>query len=288
MVELSTFTPHRPAVPAPRHAHLFADLELPADGAFGRAIHDAPPWLGQRRALSGRDLAELRERFRQRVRSVQAIDEMLGRVRATLDELGVASNTYVVFSSDNGYHLGQYRLTQGKRTPYDADIRVPTVIAGPGIPAAAASTATASNVDLAPTFLHWAGAERGGQDGRSLDRVVRGESPRRWRRAVLVVHHLDGRPPRRTDYGARIAQDPDAQDWRMGMPGTYAALRTEDHLYVQHRNGSRELYDLRRDPYELHNLAGSMRDGERARWKRRLARLAHCAGATCRRADRLR
>ena len=49
------------------------------------------------------------------------------------------------------------------------------------------------------------------------------------------------------------------------VPGTYAALRTEDHLYVQHRNGSRELYDLSRDPYELHNLAGSMRDGERAR-----------------------
>ena len=119
------------------------------------------------------------------------------RSARTLDELGVAGNTYVVFTSDNGYHLGQYRLTHGKRTPYDADIRVPTVIAGPGLPAAVASTALASNVDFAPTFLHWAGAERRGQDGRSLDRVLRGQTPRRWRRGVLVVHHLDDRPPRR-------------------------------------------------------------------------------------------
>ncbi|MET0818978.1 MAG: sulfatase [Solirubrobacteraceae bacterium] len=288
MVELSTFTPHRPAVPAPRHAQLFQDLELPMTGAFGRAIHDPPRWLGKRRALSGADLAELRERFRRRARSVQAIDEMLGMVRRTLDELGVAGNTYVVFTSDNGYHLGQYRLTHGKRTPYDADIRVPTVIAGPGLPAAVASTALASNVDFAPTFLHWAGAERRGQDGRSLDRVLRGQTPRRWRRGVLVVHHLDERPPRRTDFGARLAQDPDAQDWRMGMPGTYAAIRTRDHLYVQHRNGSRELYDLRRDPDELQNLAGSMGAGARARWALRLARLAACAGASCRRADRFR
>jgi len=288
MAELATFTPHRPAVPAPRHAQLFQDLELPMTGAFGRAIHDPPRWLGKRRALSGADLAELRERFRRRARSVQAIDEMLGMVRRTLDELGVAGNTYVVFTSDNGYHLGQYRLTHGKRTPYDADIRVPTVIAGPGLPAAVASTALASNVDFAPTFLHWAGAERRGQDGRSLDRVLRGQTPRRWRRGVLVVHHLDERPPRRTDFGARLAQDPDAQDWRMGMPGTYAAIRTRDHLYVQHRNGSRELYDLHRDPDELQNLAGSMVAGARARWALRLARLAACAGPSCRLADRFR
>ena len=289
MVELATFAPHRPAVPAPRHAQLFADAELPVDGAFDRRVSDPPRWLDERRALSGRDREELRQRFRRRVRSVQAIDELLGLVRATVEELGVARNTYVVFSSDNGYHLGQRRLTHGKRTAYDGDVRVPTVIAGPGAPAGITSTALASNVDLAPTFLHWAGADRGGQDGRSLHHLLGGRTvPDQWRRGVLVEHYFDGRPPSRRDFGRRLAADPDAQDWRMGLPGTYAAVRTERELYIEHRDGSRELYDLRTDPFELENLAASMTRAERQRWEGRLARFVRCAAASCRRADRLR
>jgi arylsulfatase A-like enzyme len=287
MAKLGTFAPHPPAVPAPRHADLFRDLELPVDGAFDRITHHPPRWLGDRRALTFRDRTGLRMRFRKRVRSVQAIDELLGMVRATLDELGVASSTYIVFSSDNGFHLGQHRLTHGKRTAYDADIRVPTVIAGPGLPAGTSSAALASNVDLSPTFLDWAGLDRAEQDGRSLDRVLHGDRPRHWRRGILVEHHFDGRPPTRRDYGPRLALDPDAQSWRMGLPGTYAALRTADHLYVRHKDGSRELYDLRSDPYELHNLAGDMTRAERRRWRGRLQRFKRCAAASCRRADRL-
>ena len=234
----------------------------------------------------------LRARFRRRARSVLAIDEMLGRVRTTLDELGVADDTYIVFTSDNGYHLGHYRLMQGKRTAYEPDIRVPLVVAGPGVPAGSASALLASNVDLAPTFLGWAGAMSRGHDGRSLERVLRGREPRRWRRAVVIEHHENRDEPPVRRFGRRAGGepvgDPDAQGRRMGQPGSYEAVRSADHLYVEHRDGSRELYDLRADPYELVNLARSMSPRARERWHRRLALLRACTGADCRRADRFR
>ncbi|MET0818977.1 MAG: sulfatase [Solirubrobacteraceae bacterium] len=280
MVQLSTFTPHLPTVPAPRHAQLLGRARLPVGGAFGRRISDPPRWLGARHALSLRDLARLRERFRQRARSVLAIDEMLGRIRATLAELGVAEDTYVAFTSDNGYHLGHYRLMQGKRTAYEPDIRVPFVIAGPGVPAGSSSAALAANIDLAPTFLDWAGTAMAGHDGRSLARLLRGREPRRWRRALLIEHHENRRE--------RAAADPDTQGRRSGKPGSYEAVRSEDHLYVEHHDGSREFYDLRADPYELANLAGSMSPRARERWHTRLARLRACTGHVCRRADRFR
>ena len=213
-------------------------------------------------------------------------------IRATLDELGVAGDTYVVFTSDNGYHLGHYRLMQGKRTAYEPDIRVPLVIAGPDVPAGSASAVMASNVDLAPTFLDWAGAATPGHDGRSLERVLRGHDPGRWRRAVLVEHHEERRTPggRRFGRGAgdEHAGDPDAQGRRMGEPGTYDAVRTADHLYVEHRDGSRELYDLRSDRYELKNVAAAMTARERRRWRGRLRRLVGCVAESCRQAERLR
>ena len=84
--------------------------------------------------LSAEQIADLDTDFRLRVQSVQAIDRMIGDVRAQLRACGVAENTYIVFSSDNGYHMGERRLHQGKQTAFDHDIRVPLIVAGPGVP----------------------------------------------------------------------------------------------------------------------------------------------------------
>ena len=81
---------------------------------------------------------------------MQAIDEMIGAIRAQLRRLGVADNTYIVFSSDNGFHMGQRRLFQGKQTYFDHDIRVPLVVVGPGVRRGASVTRVAANVDLRP------------------------------------------------------------------------------------------------------------------------------------------
>jgi N-acetylglucosamine-6-sulfatase len=73
--------------------------------------------------------------FRKRARTVPAVDKMVVDLRAAVDAAGQSANTYLILSSDNGYHMGEHRTMPGKMTAYDTDIRVPLIIIGPGITA---------------------------------------------------------------------------------------------------------------------------------------------------------
>src|SRR4029453_8334425 len=95
---------------------------------------------------------------------------------------GVARNTVVVFTSDNGFHMGEHRLKPGKQTAFDTDIGVALVMAGPGIRVGATATQPAQNVDLRPTFGDLTGvATPGDVDGRSLRPLLAGGRPAGWR-----------------------------------------------------------------------------------------------------------
>ena len=191
-----------------------------------------------------------------RARSVQAIDEAIGRIRATLRKARVARNTFVVFGSDNGFHLGQHRLIGGKRTAFDHDVRVPLVVVGPAVRRGGTTSALTGTVDLAPTFEAWAHAPADPRrDGRSLTPLLDGRTPKRWRRALLIEHTNPG----------TVAGDPDIQQRAEGVPSSYTALRTRHTTYVEYANGDREFYDRRRDPGELHNRAARLTRSQRAR-----------------------
>src|SRR4051794_33456877 len=222
---ISTYAPHKPFVPAPRDRGLFRHIPLPRRAGFDAPSTRPPSWLGHRPPLTARQQRTLRRDFRERARSVQAVDDMIGRIRATLRATGVARNTYIVFTSDNGFHLGQHRLTDGKRTAFDEDIRVPLIVVGPHVRRGRATAALAGTVDLAPTFERWAGLPAdGSRDGRALAPLLRARAPRHWRRALLI-EHFDDRV---------VTGDPDAQGWAQGRPATYAALRTRWLTYVQY------------------------------------------------------
>jgi arylsulfatase A-like enzyme len=180
-------------------------------------------------------------------------------------------NTYIVFSSDNGLHTGEYRLMPGKLTAFDTDIHVPLVVAGPGVPAGATTSDMAENVDLAKTFAAIGGTTMP-SDGHSLMPLLRGESPPNWRNAILVEHHGPVTNP----------NDPDIQNDVSGNPPSYEAVRTTDFLYVEYRDGERELYDLRTDPYELHNLVSTTSVADLAKLHGELLGLEHChSGPVC-------
>ena len=100
-----------------------------------------------------------------RAQAVEAVDQLLAKVEAELAARGLARNTYIVFSSDNGYHMGQHRLLPGKETAFDTDIRVPLIIAGPGVPQGRIVSKVVQNIDLYPTFVQLSGrtAESGGR-----------------------------------------------------------------------------------------------------------------------------
>ncbi len=270
-ITVAPYTPHAPSVPAPRHRRMFRGLRLPRGAAFNARTTDPPTWLGQRPPLTDARKELLRRNRRMRARSVQAIDEMIGRIRAALRKAGVARNTFLVFGSDNGYHLGEHRLMAGKRTAFDHDVRVPLIVVGPGVRAGGATSAVTGTIDLAPTFEAWARAPADPRrDGRSLTALLDGgRPPKRWRRALLIEH---------TDPGA-VAGDPDIQGWAQGMPSSYTALRTRHTTYVEYANGDREFYDRRRDPGELHNRAHRLTRARRAALSAALARNRHCRGA---------
>src|SRR5207237_7731138 len=126
--------------------------------AYDTVPTDAPPWLAGRTPLTAAEKQNIDVAFRKRAQAVQAVGDLIDTLRTTLADAGVADNTYVVFSSDNGYHMGEYRLNPGKMTAFDTDIRVPLVVAGPGVPAGQASDAAVANIDLPPTLAQAAGA----------------------------------------------------------------------------------------------------------------------------------
>jgi N-acetylglucosamine-6-sulfatase len=266
---VSTFAPHKPAIPAPRDRGRFRHLPLPREPGYDAQNTHPPGWLGRRPPVTWAQHRRLVREFRQRVRSVQAVDRMIGRIRATLRATGVARNTYLVFTSDNGLHLGQHRLMAGKRTAFDEDIRVPLIIAGPGVPPGSMTSQVTGTVDLAPTFERWAhlGVDPS-RDGRSLTPQLRGRRPRRWQRALLIEHTTDTSRP----------SDPDAQGRAGGRPSTYAALRTRWTTYVEYANGEREFYDRRSDPAELHNIVARLSPTRLARLSAALARYRRCHG----------
>lgn len=279
-IEVSTFAPHGPFIPAPRHAGMFADLRAPRSPSFNEAdVRDKPSWLRSHAPLRKPGLNGIDAGFRDRVRMVQAVDEMIGRIRTTLKELGIDRETYVVFGSDNGFHMGEHRLAGGKMTAFDTDIRVPFVFTGPGVPAGRTVPQIAQNTDLSPTFQELAGARPSpAVDGRSLVPFLRGGTPPDWRETALIEHV---KPP-------PSAEDPDRQDSAPGAPTTYNALRTNDMLYVEYAAGEREYYDRTRDPHELDNIAGTLPEQRRRHLSDLLYALTHCAGAKCTAAGRSR
>lgn len=208
-------------------------------------------------------IAELEELYRRRLRSMMAVDEMVGRLVETLEEQDALSNTYVFFTSDHGYHMGEHRLPDGKRLAYEEDIRVPLIALGPQLPEGATEDAMVLNNDLAPTIADFAAAEKAGpMEGRSFLPLLRGES-RDWRDAFLIEA---------------------AGHERIGRP-SYKAVRTRDHTYVEYANGEKELYDLRDDPYQLRSRHKNADRGLMQELQKRLAALERCSGEVCRQAE---
>ncbi len=270
-LELATFAPHKPYVPAPRDRHDFPGLKAPRPPSFDRLPTFPPRWLSVRPPLTGGQINQIDRVYRRRAQSVQAVDRMIGQIEQTLQATGEAKNTYLVFSSDNGLHDGEYRLMPGKLTAFDTDIHVPLVVVGPGVSPGTSTSATAENVDLAKTFAAIGDARMYG-DGHSLLGVWHGATPTDWRNVALVEHYA----PRPTN------ADPDFQPSASGLPNTYAAMRTRDYLYVQYSDGEIEFYDLRNDPFELHNIAGRLTYRQLAQLYFELRTLKNChTGRSC-------
>jgi arylsulfatase A-like enzyme len=204
--------------------------------------------------------AQVDEARRQRLGSLLAVDEGVARIIAAIPAAERA-NTVVMFTSDNGFYLGERRLPFGKLYPYEEGLRVPLLVRGPGIPKGAHVKSLVANVDLAPTILAFSQTKPGlPQDGRSLVPFFANPAAES-NRAYLVESLITSR---------------DTEPILLGV-------RTQRYFFVQYRgNATGELFDLAVDPYELVSLAKNPAfAGVKAQLQAKLQTLKTCKGPSC-------
>jgi arylsulfatase A-like enzyme len=240
--------------PPPRYAHAFDAEPLPRPPNFDeQSVADKPAAIRQRPRLGPSAVTFIERNYRCELESLLAVDEGVKRLIAALKASGVLNDTLVIYTSDNGFFHGEHRIVQGKLRIYEESIRVPLEMRGPGIPKGVTIDPLVVNADLAPTIVDAANARhRLVMDGRSLLPVALDPTIDRNRELLI--------------------EEP-----------TVKAIRTERYVYVEYRNGERELYDLADDPYELHSLHQAPAYASvMATLRHRLRDLKSCAGAECR------
>jgi arylsulfatase A-like enzyme len=287
---VAPYAPHTPSTPAPRDAEAFPEATAPRVPSFNEAdIADKPAWLRDHPLLTPEQIASIDDRERQRLRSLLAVDDLVANLDAVLAETEQLDQTYLLFTSDNGFQLGEHRLPLGKQTAYDESIGVPLIVRGPGIPATSTIEAITLNIDLAPTIAEWCGvAAPEFVDGLSLAPLPEGTTSSHWRHVALIEEFDPPRspgaatPPAETPSPEDDADEADNGEISPANPPGYHALRGDDFLYVEYGDGERELYDLAADPYELSNIVDDADPATVARLAATLAALSSCRAATCR------
>jgi arylsulfatase A-like enzyme len=212
--------PHDPFDPPTEYADKYRDAPMPA--AIQDELDGKPEWVrGKDLGMSDEEVAHTR---RQYCAIIELIDHWIGEMVAVLERRGLLDNTIVVFTSDHGEMLGDHGMYQ-KEVPYEPAIRVPLIMAGPGVAEGQVSEALVELIDVNPTVCELAGLpSQENIDARSFALVSRGEGDEHRDEAISVIRR-------------------------------FRLIRTRTHKFIDHYNAGVELYDLANDPAELHNIA---------------------------------
>jgi N-acetylglucosamine-6-sulfatase len=248
--------------PAPRHRDRFVFERLPTPPNYDEEnVSDKPIGIRRRNRIEDYVAFAITEDYQQRLESLLAVDEAVAAIVHALERTGELDDTYIFFTSDNGFFQGEHRIPSGKVLPYEEALRQPLLVRGPGIKAGTVRNELVGNIDLAPTIAELAQVAPGRiVDGVSLLELLKTE---RWSivRDAIVV---EGGP-----------FDKPSQE--------FTGLRTPRYQFAVYGNGEEELYDLQADPYELENRAGDPAfTGIRTELTERLDRLRFCSGVNCR------
>jgi N-acetylglucosamine-6-sulfatase len=299
-LQLDYTAPHgdfrRPAGPEPatRHYDSLPGAALPhgpSEGLNEGNVNDKPLFIREAPYLSPGEQHTYRVYHQKGLESLRAIDDGVQQVINTLGATHRLRNTYILFTSDNGFFYGEHRLTGGKFLAYEPSTHMPLLIRGPGIKQASSTGELAANIDIAPTILELAGASADKSiDGRSLVPYIL-DPTLRTRRPILFesfvetndVNAQGGQPlAGRPGTSARTRSSEEAGASIVAPPKDYIGIRLGPYKYIEWPNGEKELYDINKDPFELNN---KVRDSNlfpiRAFLQEELRRLAECSGRTC-------
>jgi N-acetylglucosamine-6-sulfatase len=306
LLDLWFNSPHGPFDPAPRDLFRLAGAPLLRLPAFNeKDITDKPRWFQRqaRRRLTGAQIKLIDNERRRAQEQLLSVDESVGELIQALRGEGILDDTYIIFSSDNGFFRGEHRIASGKYLPYDPSSRVPLLIRGPGIPAGGVSSELVWNGDITQTILQIAsGSEDPALDGRSLLPFAENPALRSTRPILLegdtgaggtevesaqtsAARAREARVGVLGKKGVRnLEQEPNAikSATTEGAPA-YRSIRTDRYEYTVYANGQTELYDMWRDPAQLQSLEREPRYRYVRKWLyNALIPLSSCAGASCR------
>lgn len=295
----------RPAGPQPatRDIGRFAGAPLPdsrAEGFNEGNVNDKPRFIREAPYLSAAEIHTYRVYYQNCLAALISVDE---GVKQILDELGGLNrlpNTYVIFTSDNGFFFGQHRLVGGKFLAYEPSTHLPLIIRGPGIEPNTHTGQLVSTVDIAPTILELAGVKADkSMDGTSMVPFME-EPSLRTRRPLLFESFVQtndveqdggaatgettaaGRA--RGKLGVRGTSDPGAAAHAsvVAPPKNYYGIRLGPYKYIEWPDGEKELYDINKDPYELNNIVRDKNYAPvRSFLHKELVRLETCSGRIC-------
>lgn len=296
-VYFASYAPHQPATPAPRHANLFPGVTAPRLPSFNEAdVSTKPAYIQAMPLLTTAQIQQIDSLYRKRLQSLQSVDEFIASLVSTLQSLGQLDNTYIFFTTDNAFHLGEKRMQAGKYTPYETDIRIPLLVRGPGVPAGGTMGLLTTEVDLASTFAELAGTTPAVMtDGRSLVPLLGAAPPPQgaWRQAVLLEQAATGSPLEDPELRRAYAsgkypgylEPPDPQD--IAFAGAAVPWPAHDgytnggYKYIEYNTGEKELYILPNDPDELNNKASLASPVILNLCSTYLATLKICVGSGC-------
>lgn len=240
-------------IPAERHKHLFPDVKVPRTANFNPDQNGGASWIKHLAKLTD-EVVEYNDSFyRARLQALQAVDELVEGVVRRLEEHGILENTYIIYTTDNGYHISQHRLNPGKECGFEEDINVPLIIRGPGVPVGEAGIVTA-HTDLAPTILKLAGAKWGwdGLDGSPIPLMGEEIVESKKKRQEHVNVEFWGRSIPEGIHGFSLD---DGKVVAYGTNNTYKALRVigrEYNLYYSvWCTNEHELYDMAVGPLHI-------------------------------------
>lgn len=227
-------------LPTARHKKLYSQSPIPRRLNVADSPDDKPALL---RSVDGlpplsRATGTGDETIRDRLRMLTGIDEGVTQLFDALEDSGQLDNTVIVFTSDHGYWNGEHGLSVERRLAYEEAIRIPMLVRYPALAKSGSIIdELALSIDLAPTLLILANARsKDAMDGRSLIPLLAGKRPNGWRTSFLIQYYSDTVFPRIHNMG-------------------YEAVRTSLYKYIRYSEleGMDELYDLKNDPYEMHN-----------------------------------
>ncbi|XP_077479073.1 glucosamine (N-acetyl)-6-sulfatase (Sanfilippo disease IIID), b [Stigmatopora argus] len=284
--------PHSPWTAAPQYSKHFNDIKAPRDGSFDKAAKDKHWLLRQAiNPMTNGTLAYLDNAYRRRWQTLLSVDDLVEKLVRKLDELQELNRTYVFFTSDNGYHTGQFSLPIDKRQLYEFDIRTPLLVRGPGVKPNITLKAPVLNIDLAPTILDIAGVDAAETDGRSFLPLMAPSLRNGSARPFFLVEHtgegLSAGDPSCPERGPDMSQcfpDCVCED---SLNNTYACVRTldghDDMQYCEFADSESfvEVYNLSSDPHQLENIVKKVDPAVLETMNQRLIKLQSCQGAVC-------